>query len=681
MASTFLGLTIAASGLSTYQTQINVTGNNLANVDTPGYTRQTVKQTASEALRAYTSYGQIGTGVSANEISQVRNKYYDAKYWSTNTGCGEYNTKSYYMKQLENVFKEDDKTSGYISAFSTFFNSLNEASKRSLDVPTLTQLVNDSQTFADYFNYLSSNLSNIQEDLNEEIKTYTDKINGIAKQIYSLNQQINVSEQAGGNASSLRDQRALLIDELSEIVPVEIKETDIETSFGTKTGATNYSVSILGQKLVDNDGYKQLECVARTNRVNQSDVDGLYDLQWEGGNTVNVLSAGSSGILKALYDLRDGNNTNNFSGKIQSVTSVNANNTQVKISSSTFSNLDQLTLNEKGTIKLGSKEFSYDSFSATYNAVSKEYEYTFNITSNNASVTSALVGTSASIGDSVNYCGIPYYMSQINEFTRSFAKAVNDILVTGFNAAGEVGGILYTGTSAAGTEYDFAVSGAISSITHAGGNSQVSVAADNGETAIPQASGSLFINGVKYEYDSYTYNSTTNVYTYQIKGSVDTGLVGKNADNYSLVRDSGSDSYYFLTAANLKVSSVMIKNPSALGTTTDRNNNTDAGDVLARLYKIQEDTDELSFRGGSASQFLVCMTSDSSVDGQTATTFSKKYSSLLETIKNQRLSVSGVDGDEETISLVKFQNAYDMSCKLVSVLQQMYDKLINETGV
>lgn len=681
MASTFLGLTIAASGLSTYQTQINVTGNNLANVDTPGYTRQTVKQTASEALRAYTSYGQIGTGVSANEISQVRNKYYDAKYWSTNTGCGEYNTKSYYMKQLENVFKEDDKTSGYISAFSTFFNSLNEASKRSLDVPTLTQLVNDSQTFADYFNYLSSNLSNIQEDLNEEIKTYTDKINGIAKQIYSLNQQINVSEQAGGNASSLRDQRALLIDELSEIVPVEIKETDIETSFGTKTGATNYSVSILGQKLVDNDGYKQLECVARTNRVNQSDVDGLYDLQWEGGNTVNVLSAGSSGILKALYDLRDGNNTNNFSGKIQSVTSVNANNTQVKISSSTFSNLDQLTLNEKGTIKLGSKEFSYDSFSATYNAVSKEYEYTFNITSNNASVTSALVGTSASIGDSVNYCGIPYYMSQINEFTRSFAKAVNDILVTGFNAAGEVGGILYTGTSAAGTEYDFAVSGAISSITHAGGNSQVSVAADNGETAIPQASGSLFINGVKYEYDSYTYNSTTNVYTYQIKGSVDTGLVGKNVDNYSLVRDSGSDSYYFLTAANLKVSSVMIKNPSALGTTTDRNNNTDAGDVLARLYKIQEDTDELSFRGGSASQFLVCMTSDSSVDGQTATTFSKKYSSLLETIKNQRLSVSGVDGDEETISLVKFQNAYDMSCKLVSVLQQMYDKLINETGV
>lgn len=61
--------------------------------------------------------------------------------------------------------------------------------------------------------------------------------------------------------------------------------------------------------------------------------------------------------------------------------------------------------------------------------------------------------------------------------------------------------------------------------------------------------------------------------------------------------------------------------------------------------------------------------------------FQTKFSTLLKTITNQRLSVSGVDNDEEAVNLVKFQNAYDLSCKLVSVLQEMYDKLINETGV
>lgn len=681
MPSTFLGLSIATSGLYTYQTQISVTGNNIANVETNGYTRQSATQTATEALRAYATYGQIGTGVQVTGIEQIRNSYYDSKYWSTNTGYGEYSTKNYYMEQLEYVFNESKKTSGYNSALSTFFNSLEEASKTPLDVSTLTQFVNDAQTFAEYFNDLSTNLEKIQEDLNEEVKTYVDKINGIAQQIYSLNQQINVSELAGGNASALRDQRALLIDELSEIVPVEVSETDILTSQGTKSGATNYSVSILGQKLVDNDSYNQLQCVARTDKVNQSDVEGLYDVKWTNGNQFNVLASGASGKLKALIDLRDGNNANNFSGTIQSVTPVDANNTKVTITSSTYNNLDQLNLNGTGTIKLGTKEYSYDSFSATYNSASGEYEYTFNITSNNSAVTSSMVGKSASIGSSVDYCGVPYYMSQINEFARNFAKTVNSILTTGFNAAGDVGGILYTGTSVAGKEYDFAISGAISSITEAGGISSVSVAADNGETATPQATGSIYINGVKYDYDSYTYDSATNIYTYQISGSVSSSLVGKNADNYTLVQDNSSDSYYYLTAGNLKVSSAMLKNPLLLGTTTDPINDTASGDVLKSLYEAQSNTSVLSFRGGNVTQFLVCLVSDTSVDAQKSTTFSEKYGTLLNTITNQRLSVSGVDGDEEAINLMKFKNAYDLSCKLVSVMQQMYDKLINETGV
>ncbi|MFA9377112.1 MAG: flagellar hook-associated protein FlgK [Lachnotalea sp.] len=681
MSSTFLGLTIASSGLSTYQTAINVTGNNIANVETKGYTRQAATQTASQALRAYTTYGQIGTGVTTTGIEQIRNSYYDTKFWSSNTRLGEYDAKDYYMEQIENVFDETKNTAGFTKGFSTFFSSLNTTAGSSLSVSNLTQFVNDAQTFAEYFNDLSTSLDKIQDDSNEEIKTYTDKINSIAQQIYTLNKQINVEELAGGTANTLRDQRALLVDGLSEIVPVEVTETEIESAQGIKTGATSYEVAICGQTLANCDGYNQLECVARTEKVNQSDIDGLYDIQWENGNQFNVVSSKVSGKLKALYDIRDGNNADNFRGGITDVTAVDANNTLVTISSSTFDDLNQMTLNGAGTITLGNKQYTYDSFSAEYNSISDDYNYTFNITSNNSQVTSALVGRSAAVGSSVDYYGVPYYMAQLNEFVRAFAETANSILTTGYNSSGELGGILYTGTSVTSQEYDFSMSGSIAAITEASGVSTVQVKADSTETGKPIDSGSISINGVEYDYDSYTFDSATNIYSYQISGSVDSSLVGKNADNYSLIQTNTSDSYYMLTAANLKVKSEMIKDPTLLGTTTDFVNDTDSGDVLTKLYGAKSDKNVLSFRGGTAEEFLSCIVSDVAVDSEKANTFSTKYNTLIKTIKNQRLSISGVDNDEEAVNLTKYQNAYELSCKLVSVLQEMYDKLINQTGV
>ena len=87
------------------------------------------------------------------------------------------------------------------------------------------------------------------------------------------------------------------------------------------------------------------------------------------------------------------------------------------------------------------------------------------------------------------------------------------------------------------------------------------------------------------------------------------------------------------------------------------------------------------YRGGGADDFLQCMSSDISVDTQKATIFQKNYSNISSAIEKQRMSISGVDNDEEALDLVKFQNAYNLSSKMVSVLAEIYDKLINETGV
>ena len=87
------------------------------------------------------------------------------------------------------------------------------------------------------------------------------------------------------------------------------------------------------------------------------------------------------------------------------------------------------------------------------------------------------------------------------------------------------------------------------------------------------------------------------------------------------------------------------------------------------------------YRGDNASAFLETLLSDIAVDTEKTQIFYKNYYNMESVIANQRMSVFGVDEDEEALNLVKFQNAYNLNAKVISVLSQIYDKLINETGV
>ena len=88
-----------------------------------------------------------------------------------------------------------------------------------------------------------------------------------------------------------------------------------------------------------------------------------------------------------------------------------------------------------------------------------------------------------------------------------------------------------------------------------------------------------------------------------------------------------------------------------------------------------------AFDGGSPTYFLESIVSDLSIDTSKARDLFKNYTNLKDTIHNQRLSVMGVDTDEEAMDLMRFQQAYNLSSKMLSVMNQIYDKLINQTGI
>ena len=94
-----------------------------------------------------------------------------------------------------------------------------------------------------------------------------------------------------------------------------------------------------------------------------------------------------------------------------------------------------------------------------------------------------------------------------------------------------------------------------------------------------------------------------------------------------------------------------------------------------------ETMDAKNYEGGTAIEFLNSLVTEIAIDTKTATKQESNYMSIQTTIQNQRLSVMGVDRDEEAMNLVRYKEAYELSAKVISIMNEIYQKLINETGL
>ena len=618
MASTFFGLNIGQTGLYAYKSALDTTAHNISNAETAGYSRQVMEQQAGKALKMNSTYGMAGTGVSVTGVVQKREEYYDSKYWKNNTMYGEYSGKAYYMKEIESYFNEIT-LEGFTTTFNSMYNSLQELSKDPSSLNVRTQVVNYAKSFAEYFNSLSGNMNSIQEECNFEIRNKVDQINSCAQQIAALTKQINTLEVTGGMANDLRDQRALLVDELSEIADISVTEKKV----GAGIGVTSYVVKLNGVTLVDGMDYNLLEVVPREKKVNQNDVDGLYDIFWKNGQEFDMRSPSLGGTLQALLEVRDGNNQFNLRGSA----SAEAGDNFVTMIDTNVNSVEKLNIPETGIITVGNRDYKYSGFEVTQDAGSGNFIYTFELED---TVVVDAVEVQGSIGDSINYKGIPYYMQQLNEFVRTFARAFNDIHRTGEDMKGNAGMDVFTAKGKiSGRDYVFGP------------------LADSDDSAY-------------YDYD--TFNSRTGGFYEEIPD--DQPFYG---------------SYYFMTAANFTISEKLMTDTSYLATSEDITAGNEANDFVEKLIALKED--KMLFKQGAPDGFFQTLVAEIGIDTNKAVTFSESQTDLLSTITNQRLSVSGVDVDEEAMNLVRYQNAYNLSAKVISVMDEIYDKLINYMGV
>lgn len=629
MPSTFLGLNTGLSGLNYYQATLNTTAHNISNADVSGYSRQQVLAKAAPALRVRSSYGMMGTGVQATGVEQLRNVYYDTKYRAATSKYSEYSGINDQLTQLQNYLNEQKSETGYTKVLSQLNAAMQNLASSPANATYRTAFTQAAGNFTDLINEVATNYQNTQEDINNEVAIHVDTINSISAQIFTLNQQIRNIETRFGNANDLRDQRELLVDQLSELINVSVVETPVKYGEGPDaedSGATTYEVRIGGMLLVDDMECKQLKVAAREEKVNQSDIDGLYDVYWVGlndalGERVNFNSNNVTGLMKGLLAARDGNNFNPFAGTIAEMKTGTADGSTVKISLDEGIDMDKLNLPLEGVITLNCKEYYYEGWEAEYDADGKLNNFVFK----NLTVTSETgrrepadlnvavdVGREASMGQAIDCKGIPYYMTELNEFVRTLSNYMNDIFTSGADANGDRGLDFFTAADIEGNDYV--------------------LTPEEGTPAPTKVT----------SYDS---------------------------------------SYYRLTALNWAVNQSVKADQTKVVVSYKEDisqGNLDAKGVLEKI--IAGFDDRSMYSQGTVSQFLQSITTSLAVDIQKYSSFANNMDEVSNIIENQRLSVSSVDTNEEAASLVMYQNGYNLACKVISIMNEVYDKLINQTG-
>lgn len=290
MSSGFMGLSIALSGLFANQRALGVVSHNIANANTEGYSRQVMNTKAYKPQVLPGKNGTIGVGVDVTAVKQIRDAYLDFKIRGETSLSEEWNAKRDVLSQIESIFNEPS-TSSISTLMSTFYTNLETLSKNPENLTARTLVRQTAISLAGGIESISNALKSMQSDLNFEFKTSVNQLNAYAEQVVSLNKVIYEAELEGGTANDVRDQRALVLDKMSELANIDYYEDEQNRLY----------VSIGGHNIVSHFRSDTLKLSERTEKLNANDSDRIVDIEWEDGNTVNL----TSGSLKGLIDVRD----------------------------------------------------------------------------------------------------------------------------------------------------------------------------------------------------------------------------------------------------------------------------------------------------------------------------------------------------------------------------------------
>jgi flagellar hook-associated protein 1 FlgK len=283
---------IGRSALLAYQRALQVTGQNVSNVNTPGYSRQTAVLTAGPP--ATEGAVSIGTGVQVQEIRRAVDGFIAGQLVDSQSSTGRFQASRDALFQTQGFFQDASGT-GISAGMSDFFNAIQDVANNPSDRSARSVLLAQAQTLAGQFNQAASNIQDQRRSLDGQVQQTIGNVNDLATQIADLNTQIAHAETGGQPANDLRDQRDTLIQNLAQQININTLEdaTGQVTVFvgrGQTLVSQGTAASLVGTPNAGNSGYVDVQFLAKNSST-----------------PVTISSVITNGSLKGLLDVRDTN--------------------------------------------------------------------------------------------------------------------------------------------------------------------------------------------------------------------------------------------------------------------------------------------------------------------------------------------------------------------------------------
>lgn len=663
---------IARSALNTSQQAMAVTGHNVANVNTPGYSRQ--EAVLAERAPIGGQPGMMGTGVQATSIRRHVDRFVNQQLTDSRQTLGRLSVSRDELFRLQNIFA-DSNDQGIGARLNDFFQGLQDVATNPGDLTTRSVLLAKASQLASSLNQAASDLDTTRQSLNFQVSQTITEINSLTSQIAELNGKIISAEVAGQNANDLRDQRDLALNELAQRIDV----TTLETATG---GLTVFAAR--GQVLVDNSTSRNLEAVA------SAEADGFFEVGYAfgGSRTVSIDQYISNGSLRSLLDLRD-TTIPDLQAQFDRLAATLSNAVNqihregFGLDGSTgqdfFSPLSvtaEASADNQGTGTIGNGTITANSLLTFH-----DYEIRFS-----SATAYSIVDTTTGSTIRGNYTGTaitaPSAGTPVNIVT-----GTNDTLAVTVDGVTS-GTITLTGAASPGQAYSsgaalaldmqtqinadttLQAAGRTVSVTYDTTTSRFVITSNDTSTssAVNVTGGSARASlGLTSGTSTAATGTFSNPTTFMFDGLSVTVNDAPAADDVFRVNS------YADTASNLTVA---LTNPAAVAASSTRTGVPGNNNALLQLVAIQDRAFASlsnrslhdSYRNAAANLGVQAQTADRDLGAQEV---------LRDQIETFRAQVSGVSIDEELVNMIKYQRGFEAASRLIRITDEMYDTLLS----
>ena len=623
MSSGVLG--VALAGLNAAQAGLLTTGNNLVNVNTPGYSRQEIVQEGTSAT--YTGGGFLGTGVNVVDVKRIYADDLQAQAFSLQAQSAQYGAYNDQISSLDNLVS--DTNLNVNTSVNAFFASVQNLSASPSDSSARQAMLSSAQTMATNFRTFDSHLEDIRSGVTAQMQTSVSTINNLAKQVASLNNAIVQATGTGHPPNDLLDKRDQLITEINKEIQV--------TAVPQKEGNVNLFLAN-GQSIVMGGNSQQLA-------VTSSDLDAQKkSIGLVTGTGIRAFRDDEivSGTLGGVVAFRDQvlDPTQNAIGRLALAvgSQVNA----------------QLSLGQDQNGAPGTALFTLAPprvLSAAHN------------------VGNAVLGVSVSDYSAlttsdyrVNYDGTNYVVTRLSDNAQTSYATLPQTL-DGMTIS------IGSGAAAAGDAFlvEPARQGAAGLNVTALTTSQIA-------TAAPIRTGSAFANTGNAQVSTGSVLASdpnlTQPVTITFTGPGTYSVSGTGTGNpVGLAYVSGGNISYngwsLAISGTPNAGDVFTVGPNTAGTADNRN-----ALMLASLAQTG------SVGGGTYSNAYASVLSTVGSKAQEVAAASKSQDGILAQVQQSIASVSGVNLDEEAANLMRYQQAYQAASKVIAIADQMFQSLI-----